>query len=117
MNSICFQSASRADLGEAAAQGGFLPGQLAHLFVEVSEEAVFACAATLRNLVLLARLHSVLGYKITICRVVRSLARLLTTHRKLRSKTTTHLLHRYLLKTSIKVPETLDGVYTSGFYA
>lgn len=39
----------RADVGKNAAQRGSLPGQLAHLFVKVCEEAVYAGNATVKG--------------------------------------------------------------------
>lgn len=47
MNNIFFKSDLRVDVGNTAGQDGLLPGQVVHLFVEVSRGAVLAGTAIL----------------------------------------------------------------------
>lgn len=49
MDNIFFKTVLRADVGETTAQHDLFHGQLAHLFVEVCEEAVLACNATFKG--------------------------------------------------------------------
>lgn len=115
MNDFFLRSVLRVDFGRIAAQGGLLFGQIVHLFVEVSDETVFAGTAIVSDGVTLGvtcfrcRLHN--HY---VPPTEKSGQAALRTARSQRQRRT--VPHLYSFNVSDIGPKMLGSCYTGGFY-